>query len=101
MVSLEPWTGGRFMETWDGGAALWAIVSRIEEVRSITLSGPMAMGEPVHGAWTWELVERDGGTRVTSVHRAFGLIGEEHERDYSAGCEQVADALKSHVEATS
>lgn len=98
VVTLEPWPSGRFTEEWDGGAALWATVTRIEPARTITLTGPMAMGEPVYGAWTWELAETAGGTRLTSVHRAFGLLREQHVPDYSQGWDDALTAVKAHAE---
>ncbi len=28
-ISMEPWVGGRFMEEWDGGSALYALVTHM------------------------------------------------------------------------
>lgn len=100
-VTLEPWPGGRFTETWDGGGALWGTVTRVDAGSLLAVSGAMAMGEPVCGAWTWELADAAGDTRLTSTHRAFGLVGEQHGRDYGDGWGEVLAALKGHVEGRS
>lgn len=99
-LAMEPWIGGRLIETWENGGALWSTINHLEEEYEIVLAGQMALGGPVCGTWSCRLAgEELGSTLVTSTHIAFGLIGEENERFYrDGGWDLALAALKNHAE---
>ena len=62
-ISMEPWVGGRFMEEWDGGSALYALVTHMVTGARLTISGPMGMRGARQYVKTYELTA-DGDETV-------------------------------------
>ena len=54
-ITMEPWVGGRFMEEWDGGSALYALVTHMVTNARLTISGPMGMRGARQYVKTYEL----------------------------------------------
>jgi DNA-binding transcriptional ArsR family regulator/uncharacterized protein YndB with AHSA1/START domain len=97
-VVFEPVVGGRFYEDWgDGSGALYGTVARISAPSHLTISGPMGMGGPVVGLWSFELAEEGGRTVLHGTHRAFGDISEETAQGYTEGWTEVYAALREAV----
>jgi uncharacterized protein YndB with AHSA1/START domain/DNA-binding transcriptional ArsR family regulator len=97
-VHLEAVVGGRFWEEWsDGDGVLYATVTGVKRPERLECSGPMGIRSPVTGVITYELEERDGGTRVRVTHRAFGDIDEATRQSYTQGWREVLGVLASHV----
>jgi uncharacterized protein YndB with AHSA1/START domain len=97
-VSMEPWVGGRFMEEWDGGSALYALVTHIVTGARLTISGPMGMRGARQYVKTYELAADGDGTLVTTTASMLGDIDDELRESYTAGGAQLLQALKAHAE---
>lgn len=98
-VVLEPHVGGRFYEDWGGDSgALYGIVTRLERPSLVVVTGPMGMGGPVVGVWSFALAE-DGADRtvLSGTHRAFGDISDETRQGYTEGWGEVYGALRAYL----
>ena len=97
-ISLEPWVGGRFMEEWDEGSALYAIVTHIVVGTRLTTTGAMGLQGARQYVKTYTL-EADGeGTIVRTVASMLGDISPEIRDGYTAGGRELLEALKAHAE---
>lgn len=101
-VVLEPAVGGRFYEYWgDSFSALYGTVTRLDRPSLIVVTGPMGMGGPVVGVWSFELVEAGTDTTLLKgTHRAFGDISEETRQGYTEGWGEVYGALREYLGAS-
>jgi uncharacterized protein YndB with AHSA1/START domain len=99
-VVLEPWTGGRFFESWDDETGvLYATVTRVKPGVVLSMSGLMGMSGRIDGHIHLILSGTTGGTVLTLVHRAAGELDEGAEDGYRAGWEMLLrDCLKPFVE---
>ncbi len=98
-ISLEPWVGGRFMEEWDEGAALYAVVTHIVHGKRLTVSGAMGMQGARQYVKTYT-VEPDGEqTVVHTVASTLGDISPEQREGYRLGGIELLEALRRYVEA--
>jgi uncharacterized protein YndB with AHSA1/START domain len=82
-MKIEPWPGGRWYRDLGetGGYAyghLWGHVQVIKAPTLLELVGPMPMSYAAINHVQYRLSAEDGGTRLTLVHRAMGLIPPEH-----------------------
>jgi len=98
-ISMEPWVGGRFMEEWDGGAALYAVVTHMVTGARLTVSGPMGMRGARQYVKTYELAADGDATVVTTTASMLGDIDDETRENYDAGGVQLLESLKAHAEA--
>ena len=97
-VSMEPWVGGRFMEEWDGGSALYALVTHMVTNARLTISGPMGMRGARQYVKTYEL-SADGDTTVVCTSASMlGDIDDELRTGYRDGGEELLQAFKTYVE---
>lgn len=97
-VVLEPFVGGRFYEDWgDGQGALYGTIARLSRPAHLSVSGPMGMGGPVVGLWSFDLEEDGEGTVLKYAHRGFGDISEETRQGYTEGWGEVFDALRREL----
>jgi uncharacterized protein YndB with AHSA1/START domain len=97
-ISLEPWIGGRFMEEWDGGGALYAVVTHLVAGTRLTTSGHMGMPGARQYVKTFELEAVGERTIVRTVASTLGDISEERRENYRQGGLEVLDALREHAE---
>jgi uncharacterized protein YndB with AHSA1/START domain len=97
-VSLEPWIGGRFMEEWDGGGALYAVVTHLIAETRLTTSGQMGMPGARQYVKTYELESDGDRTIVRTTASTLGDISDERRDSYRQGGLELLDALKAHVE---
>jgi uncharacterized protein YndB with AHSA1/START domain/DNA-binding transcriptional ArsR family regulator len=99
VVTLEPKVGGRFYEAWDGGTngALYGTVVRLSRPSLLVVNGPMGMGGPVVGLFSFELAEDGDETVLTATHRAFGDIDDETRQSYEHGWPEVYAALTAYL----
>lgn len=82
-MKVEPWVGGRwFRDLGETGGHkyghLWGHVQVIKAPTLFELNGPMAMSYPGINHVQYRLKAEDGGTRLTLIHRAMGLLSKEH-----------------------
>ena len=97
-ITMEPWVGGRFMEEWDGGSALYALVTHMVTNARLTISGPMGMRGARQYVKTYEL-SADGDTTVVRTSASMlGDIDDELRTGYRDGGEELLQALKAHAE---
>jgi uncharacterized protein YndB with AHSA1/START domain len=97
-ISLEPWVGGRFMEEWDGGGALYAVVTHLIAETRITTSGQMGMPGARQYVKTFELESVGDRTVVRTTASTLGDISDERRENYRQGGLALLDALKAHAE---
>jgi uncharacterized protein YndB with AHSA1/START domain len=97
-VSLEPWIGGRFMEEWEGGGALYAVVTHLIAETRLTTSGQMGMPGARQYVKTFELESDGDRTIVRTTASTLGDISDERRDSYRRGGLELLDALKAHVE---
>ena len=98
-ISLEPWIGGRFMEEWAEGCALYAFVTHIVFGRRLTINGSMGMQGARQYVKTYT-VEQDGErTVVKTVASTMGDIPPDMREGYRTGGLEILEALKRHAEA--
>jgi uncharacterized protein YndB with AHSA1/START domain len=97
-ISMEPWIGGRFMEEWDGGGALYALVTHIVEGKRLTISGAMGMQGARQYVKTYELEAAGDRTIVRTTASTLGDIPDELREGYRAGGIELLDALKAYAE---
>ena len=97
-ISMEPWVGGRFMEEWDEGSALYALVTHMVTGARLTVSGPMGMRGARQYVKTYELAADGDGTVVTTTASMLGDIDDELREGYRTGGEELLQALKAHAE---
>jgi uncharacterized protein YndB with AHSA1/START domain len=97
-ISLEPFVGGRFMEEWDGGGALYALVTHLVQGERLTVSGAMGMSGARQYVKTYRLESDGDGTVVRTVASTLGDIPDEMREGYRTGGIEVLDALKTHAE---
>ena len=97
-ISMEPWVGGRFMEEWDEGSALYALVTHIVTGRRLTVSGAMGMQGARQYVKTYT-IEADGErTVVRTVASMLGDIPPDLREGYTTGGLELLGSLKAYVE---
>ena len=99
-VSMEPWVGGRFMEEWEGGAALYAVITHMVRGARLTISGPMGMRGARQYVKTYELSTDGDVTVVTTTASMLGDIDDELRGSYDAGGKELLESLKAYAEAS-
>lgn len=102
-MKLEPWVGGRwYRELADMGGHkaghLWGHVQVIKAPMLLELTGPMPMSYPAMNHVQYRLKAEGSGTRLTLVHRAMGLIPQEHRDGMPEGWEHGVKRIKEIAE---
>jgi DNA-binding transcriptional ArsR family regulator/uncharacterized protein YndB with AHSA1/START domain len=99
-ISVEPVPGGQFIEKWsEREGALWGTVYYVNAPEEIRLHGHLGMRGAVNSAYTYRLIEKDGGTALQLSHTASGLIEENWEQEHSEGWKHLlGNLLKNFVE---
>ncbi len=64
----------------------------------LEISGPMFMSYPVASHIQYRLTEEAGGTKLTLIHRAIGLISAEHLEGVEKGWGEIASAIAAAAE---
>ena len=78
-AKVEPWPGGRwFRDLGDDKGHLWGHVQVIKPPTLIEVCGPMFMSYPAVNHVQYRLTAEGKGTRLQFVHKAIGLIPQEH-----------------------
>jgi uncharacterized protein YndB with AHSA1/START domain len=91
-MKLEPWPGGRwFRDLGNNSGHLWGHVQVIKPPTLLEIWGPLMMSYPAVNHVQYRLKAEGGGTRLSFLHRALGLILPEHRDGMPEGW---ADWLK-------
>ncbi|UII55667.1 helix-turn-helix domain-containing protein [Cytobacillus spongiae] len=98
--TFEPVPGGQFIEKWgENEGAIWGNVYYVNAPTEIRLIGHLGMQGAVNSAYTYRLVEKEGGTLLQLSHLASGILQENWEQDHKKGWEYLLGTLlKTYVE---
>jgi uncharacterized protein YndB with AHSA1/START domain len=97
-ISLEAWIGGRFLEEWEGGGALYGVVTHLVQGERLTTSGHMGMPGAREYVKTYELEAAGDTTIVRTTASTLGDISDERRENYRRGGLELLDALKGFAE---
>jgi uncharacterized protein YndB with AHSA1/START domain len=102
-MKIEPWPGGRWYRDLGetGGhkyGHLWGHVQVIKAPSLLELTGPMPMSYPAVNHVQYRLKAEGAGTRLSFVHRAMGLIPQEHRDGMPQGWEHGLNRIKEVAE---
>ena len=85
---IEAFPGGRwYRDTGEGSGHFWGHVQVIKPPALLEVCGPMFMSYPVASHLQYRLTADGKATRLSLVHRAFGLINPEHVKGVNGGWE--------------
>ena len=85
---LEAWPGGRwYRDLGNNSGHLWGHVQVIKPPTLLEIRGPMMVSYPATNHVQYRLKPEGGGTRLSMVHRAMGLIPPEHRDGMPEGWE--------------
>jgi uncharacterized protein YndB with AHSA1/START domain len=102
-MRIEPWPGGRWYRDLGetGGhkyGHLWGHVQVIKAPTLLELTGPMPMSYPAINHVQYRLKAEGDSTRLSLIHRAMGLIPQEHRDGMPEGWEHGLKRLKEIAE---
>lgn len=102
-MKIEPWPGGRWFRDLGetGGHAyghLWGHVQVIKAPTLLELVGPMPMSYPAMNHVQYRLTPEGNGTRLAIIHRAMGLIPQEHRDGMPEGWQHGLARIKQIAE---
>ena len=98
-MKIEPWPGGRWYRDLGNNAGhLWGHVQVIKPPTLLEITGPMPMSYPAVNHVQYRLKEKDGGTQLTFLHRAMGLILPEHRDGMPEGWQHWLDRIRELAE---
>jgi len=98
--TFEPVPGGQFIEKWgENAGAVWGTVYYVNAPEEIRVQGHLGMQGAVNSAYTYKLIDKDGGTVLQLSHTATGVLQENWEQDHKQGWEYLLGTLlKKYVE---
>jgi uncharacterized protein YndB with AHSA1/START domain len=98
-MKIEPWPGGRwFRDLGNESGHLWGHVQVIKPPGLLELWGPMMMSYAATNHVQYRLTPQGGGTRLTLIHRAMGLIPPEHRDGMPEGWEFGLNRIRELAE---
>lgn len=102
-MKIEPWPGGRWYRDLGetGGhkyGHLWGHVQVIKAPALLELAGPMPMSYPAMNHVQYRLKAEKNGTLLALVHRALGLIPQEHRDGMPEGWDHGMQRIKQVAE---
>jgi uncharacterized protein YndB with AHSA1/START domain len=98
-MKIEPWPGGRWYRDLGNKAGhLWGHVQVIKPPTLLEIYGPMPMSYPAMNHVQYRLKAEGGGTRLTFLHRAMGLINPEHRDGMPKGWEFKLNRIREIAE---
>lgn len=98
--TFKPVPGCQFIEKLGGKeGTIWGNVYYVNVPEEIRLFGYLGMQGAVNGAYTYRLLEKEGGTLLQLSHTVSGVIQEQWEEEHSKGWEYLLGTLlKYYVE---
>lgn len=99
-VVIEPEVGGRWIQEWDNGGALFGTFTVFDPPRLLCITGPMAMTRPAHNWLQFSLEPVADGTKLTLQHDAVGDFDADTGDIYESGWQElIGSALHAYVQA--
>jgi uncharacterized protein YndB with AHSA1/START domain len=93
---IEAQVGGRWMQEWDNGGALFGTFTVFDPPSLLCVTGPMAMTRPAHNWLQFSLAPVEGGTTLTLVHDAVGDFDADTGDIYESGWQElIGTALRA------
>ena len=98
-LKIEPWPGGRWYRDLGNNAGhLWGHVQVIKPPTLLEITGPMPMSYAAANFLQYRFKEKDGGTHLTFLHSAMGLIPPEHRDGMTEGWQQWLESIRDLAE---
>jgi len=95
---IEPYVGGRWLQEWDNGGALFGTFTVWDPPQLLCLTGPLAMTRPAHNLLEFHFEPADSGTNLTVRHEAFGGFEAGTDEMYANGWrELIGGSLHSYL----
>jgi uncharacterized protein YndB with AHSA1/START domain len=95
---IEPQVGGRWMQEWDNGGALFGNFTVWDPPKLLCVTGPLAMTRPAYNLLEFQFDAADTGTQVTIRHEAFGTFEADTAEMYANGWrELIGRSLHAYV----
>jgi hypothetical protein len=102
-MKLEAWPGGRwYRDLGDGAGHFWGHVQVIKPPKLLEICGPLFMSYPATSFVQYRLTADGSRTQLAIVHRAMGLITQEHREGVVEGwmyglkrIQEIAQQIKS------
>jgi uncharacterized protein YndB with AHSA1/START domain len=96
---LEPWPGGRWYRDLGNNAGhLWGHVQVIKPPTLLEIYGPMPMSYPAINHLQYRLKAEGTGTRLTLLHRAMGMITQDHAVGMPQGFAHWLERMRARAE---
>lgn len=101
-MKLEAWPGGRwYRDLGDQNGHFWGNVQAIKRPTLLEITGPLFMSNAAVSNIQYRLSAVDGGTLISFVHSAMGLIPEEHRTGMESGWSYSIERVRTRAEAAS
>jgi uncharacterized protein YndB with AHSA1/START domain len=98
-LKIEPWPGGRwYRDLGNNTGHFWGHVQVIKPPKLLEICGPMPMSYPAINHVQYRLTAEGDGTRLAIVHRAMGLIPQEHRDGMPEGWEHGLRRIREMAE---
>ena len=98
-MKLEPWPGGRwYRDLGNNTGHFWGHVQVIKPPTLLEIWGPLMMSYPAVNHVQYRLKADGGGTRLTFLHRALGLLLPEHRDGMPEGWEHYLKRFREIAE---
>lgn len=101
-MKLEAWPGGRwYRDLGDQNGHFWGHVQAIKRPTLLEISGPLMMSSAVISNIQYRLTPIEGGTLLSFVHSAMGLIPDEHRAGMERGWSYSIERTRKRAESAS
>lgn len=98
-MKIEPWPGGRwYRDLGHGSGHLWAHVQVIKPPKLLELTGPLFMSYPAISHVQYRVTEEGGKSILKIVHKALGLIPQDHRDGVHEGWQDELDRIRKAAE---
>lgn len=101
-MKIEAWPGGRwYRDLGNNTGHFWGHIQAIKPPALLEICGPLFMSYPAISNLQYRLTEQNGVTRLKFVHRAMGLISQEHfegTRSANSGWSHVMARVRKGAE---
>ena len=98
-MKLEAWPGGRwYRDLGNNNGHLWGHVQAIKRPNLLEIYGPLFMSYAAVSNLQYRLTAVDGGTLITFVHSAMGLIADEHRAGVDSGWTYSHERIRKFAE---